>query len=416
MKHAVQEGPVHLMSAADRPTPSVLRPAVPDTPSAPGLPGAADTPAECTRRITLTCIDSILRPYIQEPEYLRLLTEIEERFKTKARTARQAGGRPSAVPDSVLEIKGEYGPHLMAEVHRYAEAAASIAYDESFDLIHVHDWMAIPAGLAAREASGKPLVVHIHSLEFDRSGENVNENVRRIEQLGMEAADSIVAVSHYTRNAIVSRYGIDPARISVVHNAVSQRQAADTYKVARRDDEKVVLFLGRITFQKGPDYFIEAAGLVAQHVPEARFVVAGTGDMLPRIVARAAALRIGNRVHFTGFLSGQDVERMYASSDLYVMPSVSEPFGISPLEAMLYDVPVIVSRQAGVTEILRHALKVDFWNVRDLADKMIAILRYPTLSKELTRNCREELKAVRWENSADALSRIYSQTLDARRS
>jgi glycosyltransferase involved in cell wall biosynthesis len=224
----------------------------------------------------------------------------------------------------------------------------------------------------------------------------------------MEGADRIVAVSYYTRNQLMSLYGIPGEKIEVVHNAVNRSEAAHLYKAAQHEKKgKIVLFMGRVTFQKGPDYFIGAADMVLKVMPDVRFIMAGNGDMLNRMVRRAAQLRIGSRIHFTGFLRGADVDRMYALSDLYVMPSVSEPFGIAPLEAMIYDVPVLMSRQSGVSEVIRNALKVDFWDVREMANKICAVLRYPRLAEEMVRNCREELKGIKWENAADQLNAVY---------
>jgi glycosyltransferase involved in cell wall biosynthesis len=252
-------------------------------------------------------------------------------------------------------------------------------------------------------------VYHAHALEFDRSGENINRDVYAIEKLAMETADHVVAVSHYTRGLILSRYGIAPEKVSVVHNAVSRRRAGAVYHVRKEHGRRIVLFLGRVTFQKGPDYFVEAAARVLHSLPDVTFVMAGSGDMLPRMVDRVAQLRIGSAFHFTGFLGADDVERMYAMSDVYVMPSVSEPFGIAPLEAMLYDVPVIVSRQAGVAEVLKHALQVDFWDIDEMAGKIAALLRYPVLAREVVRNGRQELRSIRWAAAADAVLSIYER-------
>jgi glycosyltransferase involved in cell wall biosynthesis len=227
----------------------------------------------------------------------------------------------------------------------------------------------------------------------------------------MVSADHIIAVSHYTKNLIVSRYGIDPDKISVVHNAVSRTEAPNIYHVGRSPDKKIVLFLGRITFQKGPDYFVEAAAKVLEKLPEVTFVMAGAGDMMPRMIERVAELGIGKNFHFTGFLQGSEVEQIFTMSDLYVMPSVSEPFGISPLEAMIYDVPVIISRQSGVSEILHHALTVDFWDVNEIANKIIAILRYPILVAEIVEKSRDELRKVRWEYAAEKIVEVYQHVL-----
>jgi glycosyltransferase involved in cell wall biosynthesis len=269
--------------------------------------------------------------------------------------------------------------------------------------------MAIPAGLAARRISRKPLVVHVHATEFDRSPDGGNAAIREIERAGMQAAERVVTVSHYSRNLILNRYGIRPEKVLVVHNAVSRRTAGPVYHVRRRSAQKLVLFLGRLTYQKGPDYFIEAAAKVLKVLPGVLFVMAGTGDLLPSLVRRVARLRIGDRFHFTGFLEGEWVERTYAMSDLYVMPSVSEPFGIAPLEAMLCDVPVIVSTHSGVAEVLTHALKVDFWNTDELANQMIAALTHTALTAELRRNAREEVRQLTWNTAAESLLALYRQ-------
>lgn len=348
-------------------------------------------------QIELREIDSILAPYLSAPEYRRVLEQVESRVRQRKAAT------------SVLAARTDYGRNLMAEVARYSEAAERLATNERFDVIHAHDWMTFAAGVRAKQASGKPLVVHIHALEYDRSGEKTNADVLALEKLGMEAADHVIAVSHYTRSMLIERYEVPPEKISVVHNAVSRRKAGAVYHVARPHGGKVVLFLGRITFQKGPDYFVEAAARVIEKVPGVTFVMAGVGDMLPRMIERVGQLRLGRNFHFTGFLRGEEVERMYAESDLYVMPSVSEPFGISPLEAMLYDVPVIISRHAGVAEVLTHALKVDFWDVTDLANKILAVLTYPALSRELLRNGRRELQAIRWDVAAEHILSVYQQ-------
>ena len=305
-------------------------------------------------------------------------------------------------------LQGGYGPDLMTEVLRYSCLAAALAAEESFDVIHAHDWMTYPAGMLAKKLTGKPLVVHIHATEYDRSGPGINEQVAGIERAGMLAADAVVAVSRLTRKTVIERYGIPPEKVFVVHNAVARHEAQRHYSIPPRiRHEKRVLFLGRVTFQKGPEYFLEAARLVLQKIPNVRFFMAGSGDMLPRLIRRAGQLRMGSRFHFAGFLHGEEVDRMFALSDLYVMPSVSEPFGITPLEAMLYDVPVLLSRQSGVSEVLQHALKADFWDTREMADKICAVLRYPCLAAELVKNCREEMKSIRWENTADQLLVIY---------
>jgi glycogen(starch) synthase len=356
--------------------------------------------------LDIRLIDSYLKPYLSKSQYEDLLRG--HVVKLPAHEKRRSGTWESLV----LEISEHYGPNLIAEVVRYAKVAGAIAESQSFDVIHAHDWMTILAGLYAKEVSKKPLILHIHSLEFDRSGEHVNKDIFYIERYGMVSADHIIAVSNYTKNLIVSRYGINPDKISVVHNAVSRTEAPNIYHVGRSPDKKIVLFLGRITFQKGPDYFVEAAAKVLEKLPEVTFVMAGAGDMMARMIERVAELGIGKNFHFTGFLQGTEVEQIFTMSDLYVMPSVSEPFGISPLEAMIYDIPVIISRQSGVSEILHHALMVDFWDVDDIANKIIAILRYPVLVAEIVERSRDELRNVRWEYAAEKIVEVYRHVLN----
>jgi len=351
--------------------------------------------------IPLSFNPSLLPPSLSGPIILRPYLKAEQ-------SGGEHQGRPDWPADSYLAAGEGYGVDLFAEVCRYGEAGGLIAARETFDVIHGHDWMTVPACLAARQESGKPFILHIHSLEYDRSGEQINERIYDLERFGMEAADKIIAVSHYTKTMIVSRYGIAPGKIFVVYNALSQREAGEAYHTRRDGDDKVVLFMGRITFQKGPDYFIAAAARVLKEMPEVTFIMAGSGDMMPRMVERVAELKIGKRFRFTGFLQGPQVEEAFAKADLYVMPSVSEPFGLAPLEAMMYDVPVMISRQSGVSEVLKHALKVDFWDVDELANKMIAVLKYPPLAGELVERAREELKNLRWERAAQQILEVYN--------
>ncbi len=354
--------------------------------------------------LQIRLINSALRPYLNNGQYERQRRQKSDLTSNEEGWMRTKGLR-------ILEASGLYGPDLIAEVMRYARAAGVIAADQSFDVIHAHDWMTVFAGLYAKEASGKPLVLHIHSLEFDRSGENVNQDIYYLERCGMVLCDHVIAVSNYTKNLIIKHYGIDPDKISVVHNAVSRREAPRVYHWEKNPDKKVVLFLGRITFQKGPDYFVDAAARVLKEFPEITFVMAGAGDMMSRMIERVAELHIGKNFHFTGFLQGTEVERIFSMSDMYVMPSVSEPFGISSLEAMVYDVPVIISRQSGAAEILDHVLKVDFWDVDEIANKIIAILRHASLAEEIVERSREQLRSVHWEKAAEKIVAVYRLVL-----
>jgi glycosyltransferase involved in cell wall biosynthesis len=305
-----------------------------------------------------------------------------------------------------------YGPNICEEVHRYALRVMKIAETEEFDVIHAHDWMTFPAAIGVAARSGKPLVVQIHSTEFDRSGEQVNQYVYDIERHGMHAAARVITVSNYTRNIVVSRYGVPPEKVEVVYNGIDFSDAAVAPMAngtAKRD--KVVLFLGRITMQKGPEYFLYAAKRVLEKIQNVKFVMAGDGDRLYGTIDLAAWLGIGHRVFFTRFLRGADVDRAYEMADLYVMPSVSEPFGIAPLEALKHHVPVLVSKSSGIAETLRNALKVDFWDINEMANKIIAVLRHPPLQESLRANGRAEALRFRWEDSAARVNEVYLKAL-----
>lgn len=344
-----------------------------------------------------------------------VLTNIAETFtKTTKHTSEK-----TLISDGIrwnkIQLQGGYGKDLMSEVYRYSLAAAQIALEEDFDVVHVHDWMTYPAGILIKKLTGKPLVAHIHALEHDRSGDSVNPVVSHIEWAGMTAADRVVAVSHYTKNEVMQQYKIPGEKISVVHNALNRGDYKNSFsKTLPPHKEKRVLFMSRITFQKGPDYFIEAARLVHEKMPDVHFVMAGSGDMYLRMVRRVSQLRLGTVFHFPGFQTGANVERMYASCDLYVMPSVSEPFGIAPLEAMICDMPVIISRQSGVSEVVQNALKVDFWDIQELANKICAVLAYPKLAEVMVKNSREDLGRIRWSNAAIHLNDIYREVIDRR--
>jgi glycogen synthase len=250
------------------------------------------------------------------------------------------------------------------------------------------------------------LVIHVHATEFDRSGEHINQYVYDIERKGMQEADKIITVSHLTRNIVIERYGIHPDKVFTVHNGVENINQ-DNIIQNKGFPEKLVTFLGRVTFQKGPDYFVEAANKVLKKDNNVRFVMAGSGDMLYRMIRRVGQLGISNRFQFAGFLKGEDVDRLFAISDVYVMPSVSEPFGISPLEAMRSSVPVIISKQSGVSEVLKYAVKVNFWDVDALSDAIYGLLNYNGLSKMFRKHGREEVENLKWDNSAKNVKKIY---------
>lgn len=345
-------------------------------------------------------ISSNIVPYVDPEEFAKIIESSE--FDTSESSSLSSRRK--------FKFSGKYGPSLMSEVTRYAITAATLASKNQFDVIHAHDWLTYPAGIAAKMVSGKPLVIHVHATEFDRSGENINQSVYEIERRGMEVADRIITVSHYTRNIVINRYGIPEDKVITVHNGVdfTNHQELD---LNRGVPEKVVTFLGRVTFQKGPDYFVEAAHKVLKRNPNVRFVMAGSGDMLNRMIKRVAKLGIANKFHFTGFLKGSDVNQMFALSDVYVMPSVSEPFGISPLEAMRSNVPVIISKQSGVSEVLKYAIKVDFWDVDALADSISGLINYNALSNFFIKHGQDEVNNLKWDNAAKQVVDVYKSAI-----
>ncbi|MCD4725865.1 MAG: glycosyltransferase family 4 protein [Bacteroidales bacterium] len=355
---------------------------------------------EYWRRITYMEIGSNLIPYVGPEEFKRIIEASEL----------ESLSSEDSILSKNFEFSGKYGTDLMDEVKRYALVASAVAATNDFDVIHAHDWLTYSAGIAAKSVSGKPLVVHMHATEFDRSGENVNQNVYDIERHGMEEADRVMAVSNLTRNIVIEKYGINPDKVFTVYNAVEPSEKPNL-QYQRGVREKVVTFLGRVTFQKGPDYFVEAARKVLDKDPNIRFVMAGSGDMLNKTIKRVAELKMGDRFHFAGFLKGDDVDRMFGLSDVFVMPSVSEPFGIVPLEAMRSNVPVVISKQSGVAEILVHALKVDFWDVDALADSIYGLLHYEGLSKMFKQYGKEEVDNLKWENAAIKVKEVYQSVL-----
>jgi len=304
-----------------------------------------------------------------------------------------------------------YGWNIHEMVGRYANKVRKLATLQDFDVIHAHDWMTFPAGFAVKVDSGKPLIVHVHSTEFDRSGIHVNKMVYDVERMGMHEADKVIAVSNYTKNIIVKHYGVPAEKVEVVYNGIEMTEDKNNNLILPEKNERIVLFLGRVTMQKGPEYFIAAAKKVLEKIDNVKFIMAGSGDMMYRMIEMAASMGIGDKVLFTKFLHGADVDKAYTMADLYVLPSVSEPFGITPLEALKHNVPVLISKQSGISEVLRHALKVDFWDVDQMANKIIAVLENAPLRTSLRENGHKEALKLRWQDAASRIEQIYGQML-----
>ncbi|MBO4657375.1 MAG: glycosyltransferase [Bacteroidales bacterium] len=346
-------------------------------------------------------VGSNIMPYV-DPEDYSALTSEERKIQTEEFKYHF---------HNKYKFSGKYGKNLMEEVVRYSMVGGTLALQNDFDVIHAHDWLTYLAGIAAKRVSGKPLVIHVHATEYDRTGENVNTQVYAIEQMGMREADKVITVSDWTRNIVINKYGIDPAKVVTVHNAVDFSNR-ETLVAKRGVPEKTVTFLGRITFQKGPEYFIEAAYKVLQKTDNVRFVMAGSGDLLNRSIRRVAQLGMADKFHFTGFLRGADVQKMFALSDVYVMPSVSEPFGISPLEAMQSNVPTIISKQSGVAEVLKYAIKVDFWDIDGLADAIYGLVTYPAIAKMAGEKGYDEVNSLKWDHAAAKIKDVYQAAMN----
>ena len=357
--------------------------------------------AQYRNQISYITIDSKLIPYQTEDEYYRMMNSSEEGLLEH-----------QSLYSKKYNFSGGYGRNLYEEVERYALVAATIAEKYDFDVIHAHDWLTYKAGVEARRVSGKPLFIHVHATEFDRSGEdNLNPHVYGVEKYGMDQADHIFTVSNLTKDIVTKKYGQSPNKITTVHNGVEVNWR-DLAVLEKTIPEKIVTFLGRVTFQKGPGYFVDAAYKVLQKDPNVRFVMAGSGDMLNDMVSKAAQMGIADKFHFTGFLKGEDVDRMFSMSDVYVMPSVSEPFGISPLEAMQSGVPVIISKQSGVSEVLEYAIKVDFWDVDAMADAIYGLLHYPSLEKTLKKYGEKEAYSIQWDKAAEIIKIEYNKLIN----
>lgn len=302
---------------------------------------------------------------------------------------------------------------LVERVRSYAKKAPAIAKTNPHSVIHAHDWLTFPAGIAAKEVSGKPLVAHIHATEFDRSGsDSVNREIFNIEREGFRQADMVVAVSGRTREKVIEKYGISPSKVQVVHNGIEFSNnisiSEGNLESLKKSGNSIVLFVGRITLQKGPDYFVDMAEKVLKYEPKTFFVVSGSGDMEGEMIRRVAAKGLSNKFIFCGFLRGDELAKVYKAADIFVMPSVSEPFGLVPLEAMISDVPVLVSKESGVSEVISSALKSHFWDIDDMADKVVSVLRHKKLKGHLSINGKSEVKGIHWKKAADSLISLYN--------
>lgn len=321
-------------------------------------------------------------------------------------------------PIFIVDVHGNRIPTnrtTIEEVYSYAERAAVIAKEEIFDVIHAHDWTSYMAGVVASRVSGKPLILHVHATSFDQAASAyVDPEIYRIEREAFAVADCVVTVSQFTKNLIVAKHDVDPVKVEVVHNG------ADTFEPPRHEPtlaamkaagKKIVLYHGRITIQKGVDYFVHAAARVVSVDPSIVFVISGWGDMQEQVIEQVSRAGISEHVIFAGALWEEDRDRMYQSADLVVMPSVSEPFGLVPLEALQHGTPSLISKQSGVGEVLPQALKVDFWDVEEMANQILAAMRYPVLRQQLVKEGKLHLPTLSWRHAAEKVYRLYQRLL-----
>jgi glycosyltransferase involved in cell wall biosynthesis len=352
------------------------------------------------KKVRYTEIISKLNPYSDPDEDEKL---IESSLNVKAGEKK---GQPDFIPFS-----GKYGADLWNEVDRYSRVTSILAQKEKYDVIHSHEWLTFPAAISAKKLSDKPLIVHIHATEFDRNSGNINRNIYNIEKEGMEYSDKVITVSNYTRDIVINKYSINPDKVVTIHNAIDKPAAPNSLRPVRNSKEKIVTFLGRITFQKGPEYFVEAAYRVLQKLKNVRFVMAGSGDLKNKIEKKVNDIGIADKFTFPGFLRKGEINSLFSRTHLFVMPSVSEPFGIVPLEAMLSEVPVIISKQSGVSEIIKNAIKVDYWDVNAISDAIYGVLNYNCLSDLLSSKGRYEVNGLSWEKTGQQIHDVYKSVV-----
>lgn len=317
-------------------------------------------------------------------------------------TDKPGEGKKNANP---FDIDNLYGGDVIKKVHQYSDLTASLASTLNFDVIHAHDWMTMIAGMKIKQQTGKPLVVHVHSLEVDRSGPDSKGWVYDLEKKGMEYADMLMPVSNFTAENIYKYYGIDKQKMSVIHNGST---SVKSYQSKRNYKEKTVLFVGRLTRQKGPERFLEIAAKVLEKDPNVRFVMAGTGDYFRSMLEQSSYKNIGNRFHLTGFLNAEKLHYLFSVSDVYCMPSVSEPFGLSAVEAAHFGIPCVISKQSGVAEVLKGALTFDHWDINKAASHILSLLNDSVFKNKIVNDARENLDNITWDISAQKIMNAYS--------
>lgn len=307
----------------------------------------------------------------------------------------------AALPQSELEHK----------VSQYADLVAKAGRDQQrhYDVIHAHDWMSFPAAIKLKQQTGKPLITHIHSTEVDRiPGGHGSPYITQIEKSGMDEADTVITVSHYTKAMLVRYYGIPANKIFVVHNGIDEPVIPPQIGIRQFAPHRpVVAFMGRLTGQKGPQYFLQLAKAIQARQPEVLFVVAGDGDMYRHLLVSTAQHQLSSTVVFSSFVRGKQQAQLLDRADVFVMPSISEPFGLVALEAAQRHTPVIISKQSGVSEVMPNAIAIDFWDINKMADATCALLANPVLSQKVIDSQLQDVRQVTWGDAAGKVKNIY---------
>lgn len=308
--------------------------------------------------------------------------------------------------------------NIFEQQNLFESSVAKIAEYGDYDVIHAHDWLTFRAALRAKQGTSLPLIVHIHSIERDRAaGSSGNPLVREIEYMGILMADRVIAVSEHTKRCIIDEYGIPADKIEVVHNSIDQEMiepldgdnAYHYLEKMKESGHRVVVSIGRLTVQKGLTNLLYAAKEVVARAPKTIFLIVGSGEQYYELIELAAELGISRNVVFTGFQRGKKWRDAYAIGDVFVMPSVSEPFGLTPLEAISYGTPSVISKQSGISEVIQNCLKVDFWDIKAMANDITAIVLNDSLRDELHKNSFNEFIKLSWDESASKLNRLYER-------
>lgn len=301
-----------------------------------------------------------------------------------------------------------YGQRLLAKVSAYAEGLVEAFGEGDFDLIHAHDWLTYLAGVRLKKHTGKPLLLHVHALETDRAGRDARNTMYYVERFGMQMCDRIIAVSEYTKQNIIELYGIPEDKIEAIHNGIDPQPV---FRAEHHVPEKIVAFVGRLTHQKGPYHLLETAEKVIKRFPNVRFVIAGTGEKMKELIDWTAFRGLSRHFLFTGFVARAKVEQLLAVADVYFMPSVSEPFGLSALEAAQFKVPCVISKQSGVAEMLTHALTADYWDTDQFAEHIVRLLSDEAYHQQVIESMQADMENISWDDAATRVIREYRKFL-----